>query len=207
MKTYHETQVPWPSDRPRTKDADRVVGRFHSTSAAAGAERVEEALRQLDRHKGNDRVGEVWIYAQGQLGTRNRFLANGRWYDPGVVVTFDLDGKPYSIAADIYRNPGHNLAGIAAYIDGIRAQERHGIVSASEQLQFAALPAPGESSKRHWSDVLDIPPTSGADRIHAAYRLLAKTLHPDNAETGSTEAFVELSVAYTEALEEVGGAA
>lgn len=207
MKIYCETQVPWPADRPHTDQNERRWSNFKCESTGDGATRVIDALTQLDRHKGTNRVGEVWIYAEGKLGARNRFLANGAWNEPGVVVTFELDGKPYSIAADIYKLPGHNLAGIAAYIDGIRAQERHGIVSAKEQLQFAALPAPGEPAKRHWSEVLGVAATSKPDRIHAAYRILAKTLHPDNAQTGNADAFVELGVAYREALLANGGAA
>lgn len=200
MKTYHENHIPWPVGKPRTSQNDRKWGLFQCGSAAAGAERVEESLMKLNGRRG--RITEVWIYADAKLSSRNRFLANSRAADdPGVVVTFDLDGKQFSIAADIYKFPGQNLAGIAQYIEGIRTQERHQIVSGIDQLAFAALPSPGEvGGKRPWWVVLDIPASAAPDKIHAAYRSLVKVYHPDNPETGSHDRYIEIANAHKEAL-------
>lgn len=59
MKIYCETQVPWPSERPYTDQNERRWSNFKCDSTGAGATRVIDALTQLDRHKGTNRVGLV----------------------------------------------------------------------------------------------------------------------------------------------------
>lgn len=45
-------------------------------------------------------------------------------------------------------------------------------------------------------EVMELSPSASLETIHRIYRILAQRLHPDNAETGSTESFKRLSEAY-----------
>lgn len=195
MNVYHETQVPWPPSR--KPKATRKNGPFQVNIVSA-ADRVEDAVRKFS--KGTWRTKELWIYIDGgQVGARNAFLANQRGIlSPRVCVRFDLDGHEYNICADSYTAPEQNLAGIAAYIESVRAQERNGIFTVEEMMHtFAALPA-----RVHWSEVLGLPRDARMSAIESAYRARAKKAHPD-VEGGSHEAMSALNAAYEEAKAEV----
>jgi hypothetical protein len=168
MDVYHESQVPWPADRPVCKD--RKSGPFR-TAMADATRRIETEVGAFTRAGKPWRTKELWIYADADTGARNRFLNNSRGVrDPRVAVSFDLDGKEYKIVADRYIEPWQNLAGIAEYIKAIRAQERNGIFTAEEMMAtFAALPAGSQ-----WFDGCK---TKAA--VLDKYRELAKTHHPD----------------------------
>lgn len=195
MITYHENQVPWPPDRAVTES--RKNGPFR-TNLSDACERVEGAVSAFTSRGRQWRTNELWIYVDGDLGAKGRFIANQRGIrDPRVAVEFDLDGLKYRIVADRYVEPWQNLAGIAEYIKAIRAQERNGIFTASEMFaSFTALPA-----RAHWSSVLglNLPVTRG--EIETAYRRLAKQRHPDVG--GSDDEMAELNAAYEQAKEEV----
>lgn len=168
MNVFHENQVPWPADKPVT--AERKNGPFR-TSMSDAATRIETEVGAFTRPGKNWRTTELWIYADADLGARNRFLANQKGLrDPRVAVQFDLDGKTYKIVADRYFEPWQNLAGITEYIKAIRAQERNGIFSADEMMaSFAALPP-----KRRWFAGL-----KSREAVTDRYRELAKKHHPD----------------------------
>lgn len=197
MKVYHENQVPWPVERSVTQD--RKSGPFR-TNMIDAATRIEEAVSAFTKNGANWRTKELWIYADGDMGIKGRFLSNQRGIkDPRVAVTFDLDGEEYKIVADRYIEPWQNLAGIAEYIKAIRAQERNGIFTAKEMMAtFAALPAP--KARRPWYVVLEVSDQTPIEVVHAAYRTLAKKYHPDSPE-GDHEKFVELAQAYETAKE------
>ncbi len=195
MTVYHESQVPWPAGRAET--ADRKNGPFQ-TNMANACDRIEKQVEMFSRSTW--RTTELWIYADADSGAKGRFLSNQRGIrDPKVAVSFDLDGTQYNIVADRYFEPWQNLAGIASYIEAIRAQERNGIFTAQEMMaSFAALPAPPR--KRDWFEVLAVSPSAPREVIDASYKALAKKLHPD-VQGGSTEAFQELQGAYEDAKE------
>lgn len=190
MNVYHENQVPWPTGRPYT--AERKNGPFKVSLATAIA-RVEQAVSAFTKARSDWRTEELWIYVDGaELGARNRFLSNQRNATPAVAIRFDLDGATYNIVADRYNTPEQNLAGIAAYIESVRAQERNGIFTTEEMLHtFAALPAGKE-----WWEVLGVARSCTRSAAEAAYRSLVKTHHPDAG--GDAERFREI----TEAIEE-----
>ena len=194
MNVYHETQVPWPAHRkPKTT---RKNGPF-KVNLVSAADRVESAVRMFS--KGTWRTKELWIYIDGgQVGARNAFLANQRGIlSPRVCVRFDLDGHEYNICADSYTAPEQNLAGIAAYVESVRAQERNGIFTVEEMMHtFAALP-----SRSGWASVLGVDATASRADIDKAYRAMAKGAHPDTG--GSHEAMSALNAAYEQAKEEV----
>ena len=195
MNVFHENQVPWPPNR--TVTADRKNGPFR-TSMSDACDRVEKAVSAFTRTGRSWRTKELWIYADGKLGTKQRFLANQPGVrDSRVAVEFDLDGTKYSIVADRYFEPWQNLAGIAEYINAIRAQERNGIFTAEEMFAtFAALPA-----RSPWWEVLCIESFAPLADAEAAYRRLAKSRHPDSG--GSDDAMAELNAAIATAREEL----
>ena len=162
-------------------------------SIATATARVEQAVAAFILRGKGSRTKELWIYIDGaEVGARNRFLSNQRNASPAVAVRFDLDGHTYNIAADRYNTPEQNLAGIAAYIESVRAQERNGIFTVEEMLHtFAALPV-----GREWWKVLGVQPDAPQDVAEAAYRALVLKFHPDAG--GRTEDFREI----TEAIEE-----
>lgn len=191
MTVYHENQVPWPRNRPYCQD--RKNGPFKVSIATATA-RVEQAVAAFILRGKGSRTKELWIYIDGaEVGARNRFLSNQRNASPAVAVRFDLDGHTYNIAADRYNTPEQNLAGIAAYIESVRAQERNGIFTVEEMLHtFAALPA-----GREWWRVLGVQPDATQDVAEAAYRALVLKFHPDKG--GDPEKFREITDAIEEA--------
>lgn len=194
MKVYHETQVPWPARKPVT--IDRKYGTFRTggwpIKLAEGAQREKAVIAFSTRKEW--RTTELWIYAEGQLGAKGRFLANQRTgLDPRVVVSFDIDGVGYLIAVDRLNDAAQNLAAIAAYIEGLRAQERYGIFTAEELLQnFAALPPPASPFDGLKSE----------DEIVTLYRKLAKDAHPDHG--GTHETFTQLLHQRDEAIRRLG---
>jgi hypothetical protein len=131
--------------------------------------------------------------------------------DPGIAVYWtSRDGKPQVIACDRWDRVKDNLHAVELALEAIRAIERSG---ASEILDrafqgFAALP-PSTSTTRSWRSVLGF---LGCDGINGAnptveevaqrFRELARERHPDVG--GSDEAFIELTKARDQALEEVG---
>mgnify|MGYP000848334633 CR=1 FL=1 len=164
------------------KGRDPRLGRLLAESGT-----VHEAKRS--------RTNELWIYVEGaEVGARSRFLSNQRKASPAVAVRFDLDGRTYNIAADRYSAPEQNLAGIAAYIESVRAQERNGIFTVEEMLHtFAALP----DGRRSWWEVLDVPRDAPVSVAEAAYRALAFCCHPDVG--GDPDKFREITEAIQEA--------
>ncbi len=183
MKTYHETQVPWPPHKPRT--INRKKGQFSVPSIAAGAERVRLEVDRFTPAKKPWRTNELWVFAPGQLGASNRFLANHPVpLDPAVVVTFDLDGQSYSIACDTYTLAQQNLAAIAEHIKSLRAVERYGVETIQDLLRnHLALPA-----ATNWFAGCTGP------EIDQVFRELVKTHHPDRG--GDANTMAEINAQY-----------
>jgi len=188
MNVFHESQVPWPTSKQKT--SERKSGQF-KTNLSDACDRIERAVSAFS--KSVWRTRELWIYVEAQLGARNRFLANQRAsVDPAVVVRFDLDGNTFTIATDRFTDAAQNLAGIASYIESVRAQERYGIFEVTEMLSFAALPAP-----KSWFTGC----TTRAE-IESVYRKLAQKHHPDR-NGGDTATMAAINEAKSLAMQEV----
>lgn len=190
MNVYHESQVPWPASKAKTSSRNR--GQFQ-TNLADACTRIEKAVSAFTRPGQGWRTSELWIYADAQLGAQNRFLANQRSsVDPAVVVRFDLDRTTFTIATDRFTDAAQNLAGIAAYIESVRAQERYGIFEVTEMLSFAALPAPNQ-----W-----FAGCATRAEIETRYRELAMEHHPDR-NGGDTATMAEINEAKALAMQAV----
>lgn len=200
MNVVHRTGVPWPAHKKRC--ADRIPSKFRNGNTPQAkepnigdaAQRVEKQISTFSRSTW--RTKQLDICADVHTGVQGGFLSNRGWRDdPGAVVSFDLDGKNFTIACDRYDTPSGNLCAIAAHIEGLRAQERHGVATIEEMLgAHAALPEP---MGRGWWIVLELSPDATREQIDAKYRELAKKLHPDTG--GSHEEMTELNAAYEQA--------
>lgn len=190
----------WPTGWPRTKSPAK--SRFDVSFTEARDGLVAEVQR----------LGGRYIVISTDIETRQDGLpyANQRApRDTGVAVYFERKGKQMVFACDRWNSVKDNMRAVAKTIEAIRGIERWG---ASEMLErafsaFQALPAPGETRKQHWREVLGL---TGQDitrnpreRVDAAYRALAKKAHPDAG--GSPESFHALQHARDEALREIGG--
>ncbi len=60
----------------------------------------------------------------------------------------------------------------------------------------AKIGAPADENFVDYYEVMELSPSASMETIHRIYRILAQRLHPDNAETGSSEAFKNLVAAY-----------
>lgn len=194
--------LPWPPNKPRRTD-----GWKNSLFRSDGFEpTLDAAMRRiLSQVKAFTRAGHSWRTNEITICSCWPVRKAGLGYlserpktcDPGVVVSFDLDGKMYSIACDTFGSISGNMCAIAAYIEGLRAQERYGVASLGEMLAgHSALPA-----RSHWSEILGVPPTATREEIDRAYRSLAKRFHPDAG--GDHDTMAGINRAYEEAKEEI----
>jgi len=119
--------------------------------------------------------------------------------DTGVAVYFDLGGRPMVMACDRHIRAEENMRSIALALEAMRQLERHGggVMMEKAFSGFVALPAP-----KAWHQVLGVSPAASRDEIERAFRILAKTAHPDAG--GSNTAMAELNDARRQGLEAAG---
>jgi len=53
-----------------------------------------------------------------------------------------------------------------------------------------------EFQQQDYYEIMQLSPNADSETIHRVYRLLAQRYHPDNAETGNSELFVQLTEAF-----------
>lgn len=203
MNLVCKQALPWPVGKKRTPDNRRKDGLFKYEGKRIplyrAVERLEREVDKFTRHGHTYRVHQLtlccghYAYATGQ-----GFKPDSKSPDPGVVVSFDLDGKGYTVACDTYESCADNFAAIAAYIEGLRAQERHGVAGLDEMLAgHAALPSAG--AKPFWWNVLGLDPEATREQIMAAHKRLIFECHPDRG--GDPSRAAEINAARDEALE------
>lgn len=185
MNVIYRQSLPWPAHKSRCAERKRPAfshgGRPVNIPTAA--------KRVADQVSGFSRVGKPWrttelvICTLAQPGKRGGLLSDPpRGTDPGAVVTFDLDRRTYTIACDRYETIAGNLCAIAAYIEGLRANERHGVADLGEMLA-GHLALPGPSPRPTWWEVLGVAKDAPMAEIEAKYRSLAREQHPDHGGT------------------------
>jgi hypothetical protein len=188
----------WPAHKPRTSWDRRRRGKF---SASGRTITMKEAITRAMAEVA--RLGGTYGLISSNVALRLDGLpksGQGEPADPGVCLYFQIGGKPYAMACDVYDKVAQNLAAIAAHIEATRAITRHGVATAAETLQaFAALAAP---APRSWRDVLELSRDAGIGDVRAALRRLAQIRHPDKG--GSEGAMAELNAARDAAEREVG---
>lgn len=188
----------WPKGRPRSPERKASLFREggRPLTLTGAKRRLGEQLSAMTRH------GQAWRTTDIVLTCNIRYTASGARdqklsrrdpADPGVALYFNLDGKPHVLACDRWDTVQDNIAAIAAHIEALRGQERWGV--ADLQQAFAghvALPRPTP-----WWEVLGIGADASLEEINAAYRLAAKSAHPNAG--GDRAAWDRLSAAYDQA--------
>lgn len=110
-------------------------------------------------------------------------------------VTFLLRGQKVPVRVDRWGDFSTNLRCCYLVIRDMRLAEARGVTAALQQA-YAALPAP-KQQRDPW-EVLQLRPGASVEMVEAAYRMLAKTAHPDAG--GSDAAMAELNDAKERAL-------
>lgn len=153
-----------------------------------------------------DRLGAFDLIVSTNLPVRN----DGGLYanymsrkidDPGVAIYFHYKGKDVAMCCDQYPTVWENIYALGKGIEALRGMDRWGVSEFMDRAftGFTALPSSTPIVQRDIWDVLGLPvkPATAAEVV-AAYKAQAKIVHPDAG--GSTEAFQELSDAYSKAL-------
>jgi hypothetical protein len=182
----------WPATMPRCKVREKGQFRTQLTSALGN---VRTSLHLF----GNDSGKPV----QSVVISSNVTLGETKPQDPGVAVWFTWDGLQVCIPVDRYLTVESNLQAIHHVLEARRVELRHGTLALVRATftGFAALPAP--AGNRPWRTVFGTPSPNTVEELSAAYRILAKSCHP-NAPGGSEAKMAELNVARDEALKEIG---
>jgi curved DNA-binding protein len=87
---------------------------------------------------------------------------------------------------------------------------RFGVAYAQKEAPQQEKPETGQPSPEpipDYYELLQVHPKATADMVNRAYRLLAQIYHPDNAATGDTEKFRQLTAAYKTLSDETARAA
>ena len=187
MRMIAAYPLTWPPGFPR--HPKRETGAF-KTALAGALKNVNTSLNAFARDS-NLKIESLVISSNVTLGAMNPA-------DPGVAVWFGWSGIQVCIPVDRYTKVESNLQAIHHIIEARRTELRHGTLALvrASFTGFQALPAPKET--RHWAAVLGFP--SGAvistkDEVTKAYRLLRSEKH----KAGSTEEFMDIEQAYSEA--------
>lgn len=180
----------WPEGWPRTAPSRRTRSQFRVTPDAARRNLLDQ-LRMLGATQGRVTISsDVPVRQDGQpyADAARRLI-----HDPGVAVYFDLAGKPFAMARDIYLTPHENMHALGHAIEHMRGLERHGGAHMVERAfsGFMALPAP--NTQREWWDVLGCARDASIDTIKAAHRRLAADNHPDRG--GDPNRMAEINAA------------
>lgn len=188
----------WPKGRPRAVERKSSLFRQEGRplTLTAAKRRLREQLSAMTRNGQKWRTTEIVLTCNIRYtasGARDQKISRRDPDDPGVALYFDLDGRPHVLACDRWDTVQDNLAAIAAHIDALRGQERWGVADLRQAFAgHMALPRPSP-----WWDVLGLSPQASIEQINAAYRLAAKSAHPNAG--GDRPAWDRLSTAYEQA--------
>jgi len=161
------------------------------------------ALNQIKLMKGINAVitTNIPIRRDGQFYADSKPIGG----EIGVAVYFTWQRVEYCVACDKYDRLVDNMRGCEKIIEAIRKIEFWGNKATMESAfkGFAAeLPQYAGTSNAAWWDILGINKNCSDSEILGAYRLLAKKYHPDNADTGNKNKFIQIHQAYEQGLKE-----
>ena len=108
-----------------------------------------------------------------------------------VIVEWMMNGKQQVFKCNRFPTPEQNLRAIYLALDATRLAAQRGILEELAQIAVAMLP-PGRIRRPAW-DVLEIAEHASIGIAEAAWRVKAKTAHPDTG--GTNEAMLELNEA------------
>lgn len=216
MNDMERYPLSWPLGWKRTPAAQRKRAKFskggvrygdngsswRTSSALTVPQGLDRLRRELERLGARSVIlstnVELNSYGEPRGGRREP-------EDPGVAVYFKLSGKDRVLACDTWDRTADNLASVAAHIECLRGIDRYGVGTLDQAFAgYDALPPPGAHNRPPWRKVFGFAPdqTVTEETVAAAYRDLAKQMHPD-LQGGSHEAMAMLNEARDAAMREV----
>lgn len=139
MRAYWRPLPAWPYP-PRTKRK----GLFRSSWSRS----LELLGEEVERVDGSDLMIGV-VADDSQFRIDGSLKANAILKHPGAEVSFEKDGRRLVFHTDTYDHLHWNLHAVALGLEALRAVDRHGISSGSEQYAvFAQLTAGGPDPER-----------------------------------------------------------
>jgi hypothetical protein len=125
-------------------------------------------------------------------------MSNAKLEDPGVAIYFKYKGKDISMCCDTYQRVWENIYALGKSIEAIRAIERYGVSEFIERAftGFKELPMQTEEISITWWSILGVAEFATQEEIKIAFRKLSLKYHPDNAQTGDAEKFIQIKAAY-----------
>lgn len=203
MTGVSSSPLSWPAGWPRTASHRQDRGYQFNKSGAAGFR--EKPISFADARDGLfDELRRLG--AKSPVVSTNHPVnrygvpteSKRRLPDEGVAVYFQLKERPMVMASDRFDSAAANMRSLALAIEAMRQLERHGGGTMMERAfsGFVALPAPMSPH-----EVLGVRPGATPEEIDTAFRLKAKSAHPDAG--GSAEAMQAL----VEARDKLKGAA
>jgi hypothetical protein len=179
----------WPEGFPRTKS--RETGKF-KTSLPVALQNVQTSLRLFGTDSGRP-VKDIVLSSNVTLGAT-------RPVDPGVAAWFKWEEMQICIPVDRYTTVEANLQAIHHVLEARRVELRHGTLALVRAAfaGFKALPAP------NWRSVLQVRDEGiTLARVESAYKLMARTAHPDAG--GDADRMALLNQAIAAARKELRG--
>jgi hypothetical protein len=187
----------WPPGWKRCKPGEARRSKYEVSLESA----YEQLLQSLQRMGARDVVVSTNLPLRRD-GLRPYMSNVSEPMDRGAAVYWVKDKAPRVMACDHWLTVRENVRAVGLTLEALRAIERAGATELLERAYtgFTALPA---STRRHWSDILNLTREAALADIESAYRAAVKQLahtHPDLG--GDSEPWIALNTARDEARKE-----
>ena len=185
---------------------DRKEPQFNNLGIGTGAHMLRREINLLNKRRWNFEDESIIISANLRLRQDGLpYSDQAEPSDPAVAVYFNLrfwrNGKEYSrhvvLSCDRWKKVGWNIHALVKDIEAQRGRERWGCTSIEQAFQ-GYLAIPERCGVLPWWEILGVKPEVAEADLKEAFRLLAKTHHPDVG--GDRKKWDELQEAYEQAL-------
>ena len=123
--------------------------------------------------------------------------------DPGVAVSFALQGVPYLFTCDDFEVVQGNMRALGQLLREKRMlSQLHRCATIEREFagyKAASIPVEASPRRKPWWKVLYVSPDAPLEVIEAAYKGLARAVHSDVVPQGNDAAMAELNRAVEEA--------
>src|SRR5579864_4271122 len=86
--------------------------------------------------------------------------------------------------------------GYRAGVEFLDMQSERSSGTSNQQSSHSQQTVASEFQQQDYYEIMQLSPNADTETIHRVYRLLAQRYHPDNADTGNSELFVQLTEAF-----------
>lgn len=197
MQVKQEYPLLWPVGYKRTPSSNIYYSRFRQSLNSAQA-KLKKEVKSLN---GLDLIISTNIRVRRSDGDFYATDLNKTIDDAGVAIYFKYGKKDVAMCCDKYKKVWENIYALARSLQAIRQIARDGVSDFIERsfTGFAALPEAGSIILYDiWDELGLVTKPDNVETVKAAYRIKAKTKHPDQG--GSDEDFARLNDAYQRAL-------